>query len=162
MLLSQSSIRMTSDHRVSIDKNHSLRITNIVSTDQGEYRCRVLPNQIEMKAHLEVQTHPHARIFQHDGRDVTGKSFTVHQGDQVELECRGSGRPQPAIKWSAEGERVITGHGIVVDGGKLTILAADHQHVRIYQCLADNGFSVAHATISVNVQCECFDRGRRK
>lgn len=154
MLLTQSNIRVTVDQRVSIDSNHSLRIMDIKSTDQGVYRCLVLPNQIDMNATLIVQTHPQARIFRPDGRDVSGKAFTVSQGDRVELECRGTGRPEPAIKWSSEGERLVTSFGITVEGGKLTIEAADYHHSRLYQCLADNGVSVGHATITVTVRCE--------
>lgn len=153
-LITQSNFRITADQRVSIDSKHSLQITDVEPSDQGEYRCYVLPNKIEMKAHLVVQTKPQARIFRNDGRDISGKSITFHQGEQIGVECRGTGRPEPIIKWSAEGERVVSGHGIHVDGGKLSIPAADHQHVKLYQCLADNGVSVAHATININVQCK--------
>lgn len=153
-LLYQQQNRLTPDQRISLDDQYTLRISDVTASDQGLYRCVVLPTNEEQHARLEVQTRPVVNIYGGDGRDVTENSVTLVQGESFELECRGSGRPEPQIKWSAEGQRLVSGRGIHVDGGRLTILAADHDHVRNYQCLADNGVLVGHAGVAINVQCK--------
>lgn len=151
-LIFQNKIRMNSDDRLSVDSNNSLKIARVQSNDQSHYKCNVLPNNITMVANLQVQTRPTASIYSSDGRDITGRSITFHQGDQIEVECKGAGRPEPKIKWFSGGERVAQSHGLHISDGTLLIDHADHQHVRVYQCIADNGIAVGHASVTFNVQ----------
>lgn len=152
-ILTQSRVKVSVDDRVSVDENNSLTITNIHPSDQNPYSCTVFPNNIKMIANLFVQTKPTATIYNSDGRDISDTSITFHQGNQIRVECRGAGRPEPTIKWFSNGERV-TGPGIEIVDGVMIIGHADHQHVRLYQCLADNGVEAGHATVSINVQCK--------
>lgn len=151
-LLFQNQIRMRQEPRYTIDTNHTLTIVDAQPSDHSEFRCTVLPNQVTLIAKLEVQTQPTANIYGSDGRDITNSSITVHQGEHVEIECKGTGRPDPTIKWFADGARVANTHGVHVSDGIMLIDSADHHHVRTYQCLTDNTVSVGHASINVIVQ----------
>lgn len=117
-----------------------------------DFRCTVLPNSVSLIAKLVVLTTPTANIYGNDGRDITNSSLTVHQGEHVEIECKGAGRPEPTVKWFADGARVGNTHGVHVSDGVMLIDSADHHHVRTYQCLTDNGVSVGHASINIIVQ----------
>lgn len=151
-LLFQNQIRMRQEPRYTIDTNHTLTIVDVQSSDNSEYRCTVLPNQVTLIAKLVVLTKPTANIYGSDGRDITNSSITVHQGEHVEFECKGAGRPEPAVKWFADGARVSNAHGVHVSDGIMLIDSADHHHVRTYQCLTDNAVSVGHASLNVIVQ----------
>lgn len=153
-LLYQQQSRLTPDQRITLDEQFTLRISDVTANDHGVYRCVVFPTKEELHVELEVRTRPLVHIYASDGRVISEKAVTLHQGESFELECRGSGRPEPLIKWSADGQRLVSGRGIVVDGGRLTILSADHDQVRNYQCLADNGAMVGHAGVAINVQCK--------
>lgn len=162
-LLFQGNTRMSNDQRLTLDGQSTLRIDAVSGADQGDYRCVVLPAKVEQRARLNVQTRPVVHIYGKDGRDISEQQVTLHQGEPFEMECRGSGRPEPTIKWSAEGTRVHNGTGVLVIGGILVIESAGHADVRKYQCLADNGVSVGHAGVSISVRCKwfCITAGER-
>lgn len=157
ILLFQGQFKLHKDDRMSIHKNHSLCIRNVQQNDDSQYYCNILPNNISLITNLHVESSPSAKIFATDGRDISGRSITFRQGERVEVKCQGFGRPQPTIKWAANGERIFDGslHGVhIKDDGSLIIDRADHHHNLLYQCLAEYGTSVGHATININVQCK--------
>lgn len=154
-LITQSKFVISGDSRISVDENdYSLKIKSVQESDASQYYCKVLPNEISMKVNLEVGTKPIAIILDKEGRNISGRQMTYHQGDRIEIECRGVGNPTPQIKWFSKGERVVSGtNNVHVNNGFLIIDHADHDHVKLYQCLADNGVTVGHATFTINVQC---------
>lgn len=154
-LLFQDKTRLTSDNRLTLDKQSTLTIDGVHAADQGVYKCVVLPTPVEQRVRLNVQTRPVVHIYGKDGRDISETSLTLHQGETFEMECRGTGRPAPQIKWSTEGQRVRNGTGLLVIGAVLVIEKAGHADVRKYQCLADNGVSVGHAGVTIGVRCKC-------
>ncbi|XP_037048344.1 lachesin-like isoform X2 [Bradysia coprophila] len=152
-LITQSKFKISDDSRLSVDDNYSLRINGVRATDASQYYCKVLPNDISMQVNLDVESKPTAVILDKEGRNISGRQMTYHQGDRIEIECRGMGNPVPQIKWFSKGERVASGNNVQVNNGFLIIEHADHDHVKLYQCLADNGKDdVGHATFSINVQ----------
>lgn len=154
VLIAIGSTIVHSNNRTTIGGNYSIKIMNVQPADQGTYLCNILPSNASLKVNLVVKTKPIATIYNTNGRDISGRSMTVYQGEQIEVLCKGVGQPKPEIKWFANGERVGQGHGIHVIDGTLIIKHADHHHVRLYQCLADNDIGVGHATVNINVQCK--------
>lgn len=157
-MIYQQNYRVTPDDRFTIQNDHSLTINNVNANDEDVYLCNVLPNKITMKAKLVVLSHLQAFIVQGD-RDITGRSITYRQNDRIEVECKASGARANAVnfKWSAGGVRLISDESIKIDGGRLIIDKATRDHVRVYQCLADNGSDGAiHASVTINIQCKCF------
>lgn len=154
--ITQSKYVISVDPRVSLDENYSLKIKSVQESDAGPYLCKVLPDEISMKVNLEVESVPTAVILDKEGRNISNRQTTYRQGDRIEIECRGYGNPTPQMKWFTEGKRVVSGvDGVHVNNGFLIIDHADHEHVKLYQCLADNGATVGHATYTINVLCMC-------
>lgn len=158
-VVTQERVVILPDPRISIDGNYSLKINNVQESDASQYYCKVLPENLKlsMKVNLEIISSPTATILDKDGRNLSGRQVTYHQGDRIEVECKGFGNPTPQIKWFTKGERIASGSDNVhVNNGYLIIDHADHDHVKLYQCLADNGIAVGHATFTINVQCRFF------
>lgn len=157
-LITQSKFVISTDLRMSVDENsYSLKIKNVQETDASQYYCKVLPNGISMKVNLDIESKPTAIIFDKEGRNLSGRQMTYHQGDRIEIECKDAKNPNSQIKWFSKGERVVSGmDNVHINNGILIIDHADHEHVKLYQCLADNGVSVGHATFTINVQCNVF------
>lgn len=151
-----SNNRVTPDDRFIVNENdHSLTINNVQEEDQAIYMCNVLPSNINMTAKLAVLSHLEAHIIE-SGRDVTGRSITYRQNDRIQVECKVTGARSNNIdfKWSAGGVRLTSDDNLKIDGGILTITKANHDHVRVYQCLADNGADgPSHASVTINIQC---------
>lgn len=149
---------ITDDRFIVSEKDHSLTINNVKDSDQDTYVCNILPNNLNMKAKLVVLSNLEAHIIE-SGRDVTGRSITYRQNDRIQIECKVTGARSNNIdfKWSAGGNRITSDDNLKIEGGLLTIEKANRDHVRLYQCLADNGADGAgHATVSINIQCEFF------
>lgn len=109
-----------------------------------------------MKAQLVVLSHLQAHIMQGE-RDITDRSITYRQNSRIEVECKATGARSKNVnfKWSANGVRLSSDDNIKIDGGRLIINSANRDHVRDYQCLADNGADgVGHASVKINIQCE--------
>lgn len=111
-----------------------------------------------MKAKLVVHPQLEARIY-NGGRDSTDRSITYEENSEFEVECRATGRVSDKLeyKWSADGNRIKSNEHLKIDGGKLIFKKASYDDVRVYQCLADDGFEkAATATISINIRCKSF------
>lgn len=155
-MIYQNTYRITPDDRFQIQTDHSLTINNVNDNDQDVYVCFVLPYNITTRAKLQVLSNLQAYILQGD-RDITGRSITYRENERIEVECKATGARIDNVdfKWSAGGVRINSDENIKIDGGKLIINKATHEHVRIYQCLADNGSDGAgHATVTINIQCK--------
>lgn len=110
-----------------------------------------------MKAKLVVLQPLQAHIYEGD-REITDRSITYRENERVEVECKASGIGTKKIdfKWSADGNRLSSNDDLQINGGRLIINKAGPDHVRVYQCLADDGTdAAAHATVNINIQCEC-------
>lgn len=154
-MIYQSNHRVVPDDRFILLPDNSLTTINIKEDDAGLYFCQVLPENITMQAKLVVLSPFQAHIYE-GGRDVSGRSITYRENDRIEVQCKASGAPNKIdFKWSANGNRLTSNDEIQIDGGKLIINKANHDAVRVYQCLADDGADgIAHATVSINVQCK--------
>lgn len=143
------------DGRISLDnKYYTLNITNVQVEDDSVYTCLVQPQNITMKATLEVAYDPVAKIYADDGREISGRGLSFHEGERVDVKCNSTGKAPLKIKWSANGQEVVSDGNILLQNGHLIINKADNTHVRLYQCLADHGSSLAHATVNINIQCK--------
>ena len=88
---------------------------------------------------------------------ITGISGepTVLQGDNLQLTCKVSGRPEPNITWTKE-KPGNQGNTVVVQEGKLlTITDINRTDAGDYTCTAYNGFGKLESrTVYVIVTCE--------
>lgn len=153
----QMNFRITSDSRFILEKDHSLTIKDIKESDADIYVCNVIqpPTSIEMHAKLVILSQLQAQIIQ-GGRDVTDRSMTYRQNDRIEIECKATGAGSSDVEyiWSANGNRLKSDDTMKIDGGLLVIEKANREHIRVYQCLADNkSDETGHASVTINIQC---------
>ena len=89
--------------------------------------------------------------------NITGISGepNVLQGDNLQLTCEASGRPEPNITWTKE-KPGNQGNTLVVQEGKLLIITdINKTDAGGYTCTAYNGFGKPeNRTVYVNVTCE--------
>lgn len=143
------------DHRFSLTEDHSLIISHPKESDAGIYLCQVLPEKITLSVKLQPSRALYANIFVND-REATDRSTTYTQGDQIKIECKAAGTQAPNVNyfWSSDGNSITSDEDITVDGGHLIIKKANKNHVRQYQCLADDGSATAHASVKINIKCK--------
>lgn len=130
-------------------------ISHAKESDSDVYLCNVLPEGIFLSVKLQASRSLSANIFVNE-REATDRSTTYNQGDQIEIVCKGIGAQAPNINyiWSSDGNSITSDEDITVDAGRLIIKNANKNHVRLYQCLADDGLTTAHASVKINIKCE--------
>ncbi|XP_055839599.1 protein amalgam [Episyrphus balteatus] len=136
------------DKHVEVLKNNSIRILNVQDSDADDYYCTVLPEQV--KLHINLAVGGKLAIYS-DGRDVTEKTVTVHQGESHTLECKAFVNENATIKWALNGERAEN-LDIKLENGKLIIDYFDADLAGIYQCLGDDGSKdPLHGSVTIDV-----------
>lgn len=112
---------------------YGLLITDVTSEDQGEYICRLDNGDTAVKVHrirLNVLQMP--QIVEAPRISLTNES------DQLELDCRASGSPEPQIYWMINGENTRFDPLISSQGSRLIIRSVEKRHAGIVQCFARN------------------------
>lgn len=154
LLLAQNRFVTPGHPRVHVNNDHQLEISNVLASDSSRYSCNLLPENITENVFLHVETPPSADIYTADNRLVTGRSLTFRQGESVDVLCKARGYPEPSIQWSAAGHRILADTHYHLEGGHLQIANPGHEHVHIYQCLADNGVGLDHVSVTINIMCK--------
>lgn len=135
-----------------MDKNNALHIKNLQISDSGSYRCRVLPEDLNLNISLKVSGPvTHAKITA-NGFDISGKKLTYDirkvasefVGDNLRIKCETSGGYPPArITWSHNNKALAHGaklHHYHVYNDTLEIRHITRKQGGIYKCEANNGY----------------------
>nr|DBA18217.1 TPA: hypothetical protein GDO54_016492 [Pyxicephalus adspersus] len=113
-----------------------MKITRAQLQDSGNYTC--LASNIEGRAHktfiLDIQG------------NITGSGapndINALLGDDVQLICKASGIPTPAVQWSKDGKPINTNDRLnireTVNGKVLSILKVERSDIGKYTCIAIN------------------------
>lgn len=112
---------------------YGLQITDVRSSDEGTYICRLDNGENPVKVHtirLNVLQMPHIV-------DAPKLSLT-NESDRLELHCRASGSPEPEIYWMINGENTRFDPLITTQGARLVIRSVEKRHAGIVQCFAKN------------------------
>lgn len=142
------------DKRYKVNSDWSLVIEYVEEGDEDYYTCKIVPNNLELKAKLFVVKPPTIRIIQ-DNRDVTDQQLSFIEGEKIQLDCMSTDQRQPKIIWSLKGERLEKQHGVIVEKGVLVIEKAEGHHSDVFQCLAENTQGLlTHKTVTIHVDCE--------
>ena len=89
--------------------------------------------------------------------NITGISGepTVLEGNNLQLSCEASGRPEPNITWTKQEPGNQGNTGVVQEGKVLTITNINRIDAVEFTCVAYNGFGKPeNRTVYVNVTCE--------
>ena len=80
---------------------------------------------------------------------------TFREGDNLQLTCKASGKPEPNITWTKEKTGNQGNTGVLQEGKVLTIEKISRNDSGTFNCTAYNGFGEADSrTVYVNVTCE--------
>ena len=80
---------------------------------------------------------------------------TFREGDNLQLTCKASGKPEPNITWTKEKTGNQGKTGLLQEGKVLTIKKISRNDSGTFNCTAYNGFGEADSrTVHVNVTCE--------
>ncbi|XP_072253295.1 matrix-remodeling-associated protein 5-like [Leuresthes tenuis] len=139
--------------RFEVLPNGTLVIQNVQLQDRGTYICSAnsFLGRDRLLTTLEVWTRP-PRMQLASYREVT-----IHQGGQVNLECRADGVPTPLLSWVLPDRSTLTSirtssSRMNMDtNGTLHILGTLPSDRGVYRCVASNSAGAASASVRVHV-----------
>ncbi|XP_061594740.1 hemicentin-1 [Cololabis saira] len=121
-----------------------LKITNSRLEDSGRYTCLATSAAGEAQQHIQLSVHEPPRIP--SSGEIINKN--VLSGFSVELECKATGTPLPAVTWYKDGRPLTTA---VKQGQPLEIERAQLSDAGMYRCQAVNIAGVAEILYSLQV-----------
>jgi len=115
------------------DKGSTLTIGIAKSEDAGQYKCSVAVkgNRPEIKHTVRIRAPPSIESSIPTVLDVT-------IGDDVTLNCKGSGSPIPKVKWSRVGKMMPDGSS-EIESDVVILSKVTRKHAGTYRCSASNG-----------------------
>jgi len=114
------------------DKGSTLTIGIANVEDAGQYKCSVaVKNPPEVKHTVKIRAPP---IIE----SSTPTILNVSKGDEVTLNCKGSGSPSPKVIWSRD-EKSMPDGSEYIESEKLVFSNVNRKHAGTYSCLARNG-----------------------
>ncbi|XP_062920094.1 hemicentin-1 isoform X2 [Mobula hypostoma] len=128
---------------------HKLQIMNALLEDAGQYNCVATNTAGEAQQHIRLNVHEPPTI--EDGGLTLNKTVIVR--NPIELKCRASGTPVPAITWFKDNQPINTrfGASILNRGQLLQIASAQVTDMGVYRCAAINVAGAAEITYKVDV-----------
>nr|XP_045611215.1 neogenin-like isoform X3 [Procambarus clarkii] len=125
----------------------SLQIIGLKEEDGGTYMCRAenREDSVDAVAHIQVQVAP--KFLRRPVNTI------AYEKEDVELECKVYGQPEPSVHWLKNGELIIeTEYFQMVSGNNLKILGLVEGDSGMYQCVAYNSAGDAQAAAQLRVQ----------
>eukprot|EP00092_Neocalanus_flemingeri_P092570 GFUD01117529.1.p1 GENE.GFUD01117529.1~~GFUD01117529.1.p1 ORF type:complete len:486 (+),score=120.08 GFUD01117529.1:165-1622(+) len=115
------------------DKGSTLTIGIAKSEDAGQYKCSVAVkgNRPEIKHTVRIRAPPSIE-------SSTPTILEAKKGDDVTLNCKGSGSPKPTVKWSRVG-KVMPDGSSEMEGDIVIFSDVSRKHAGTYMCSASNG-----------------------
>ncbi|XP_060573508.1 roundabout homolog 1-like isoform X3 [Ruditapes philippinarum] len=140
--------------RARVLPDHTLRIENVESDDDGVYICTAenAAGSTQATARLVVFSSPTFLISPRDQ--------VVAKGRTVSLQCVAQGHPPPTVFWSKKSQENLmfpnrdSGHYSVAEDGTLRIEAVNETDAGVYICEALNIRGAAYASAKVEVKAE--------
>ncbi|KAK7084454.1 putative aminophospholipid-translocase, partial [Halocaridina rubra] len=116
-----------------VGTTRSLQISSLKEEDGGTYMCRAenREDSVDAVAHVQVQVPP--RFLRKPVNTI------AYEKEDIELECKVYGRPDPGVHWLKNGELIIESEYFqIVSGNNLKILGLVEGDSGMYQCVASN------------------------
>jgi len=116
------------------EKGSTLTIGIAKEEDAGQYKCSVAVknNPPEVKHTVRIRAPPSIE-------SSTPSILAARKGDDVTLNCKGSGSPKPKVKWSRIGRDMPDGSSDI-ESEMVIFSDVTKKHAGIYKCSATNGF----------------------
>jgi len=131
------------------DKGSTLTIGIAKEEDAGQYKCSVAveeKNPPEVKHTVRIRAPPSIE-------SSTPALIQVKKGDDVTLNCKGSGSPKPKVKWTRVGKKSMPDGSSEIESEVVVFSAVTKNHAGTYECSASNGHGKeASKQVVVNVE----------
>jgi len=120
--------------------NKSLVIMNVALGDQAQYTCKVITPLQEVQTHIQL-------IVSGESPEIinTFNKITIHEGEDLLINCVARGSPRPALEWLVKERPVLSSYLADVTMAnsdfiekRVKIKSATKVHEGIYQCVATN------------------------
>jgi hypothetical protein len=126
-----------------------LRVRAIQVTDEGTYECFVLTtlnSRANDKRTIVVVFKPYLDLQQ------TSSDQGANEGEDIDLQCNATGKPEPTIEWSRLGGALLPNGQEKYLSSVLKISNIKAEHRGVYRCLASNSVGMASTDININVR----------
>jgi len=121
-------------------QNKSLVIMNVELGDEAQYTCKVITPLQEVQTHIQL-------IVNGESPEIinTFNKITIHEGEDLLINCVARGSPRPALEWLVKERPVLSSYLADVTMAnsdfiekRVKIKSATKVHEGIYQCVATN------------------------
>ncbi|XP_061081741.1 matrix-remodeling-associated protein 5-like [Conger conger] len=144
----------SSEQRVMLLANGTLRINQVNYPDRGIYKC--IGSNAAGADTLSVRLHVAALppMIQQPRQE----NFTLPEGHGLHVHCTAKGAPRPGIRWVVfDGTQIrpsqfVNGNLFVFPNGTLYIRSLSAKDSGNYECMASNAVGAARRTIRLNVR----------
>ncbi|KAK3876548.1 hypothetical protein Pcinc_018676 [Petrolisthes cinctipes] len=130
-------------HRVRVVRGGVVVIRQVKESDAGTYVCTATNSvgNTTIPVVLNVLVPPSIR------RDT--ESYTVNNGEKLDIPCKSSGRPQPSVSWARRQDRKLMWDNTLSDGTLRLVGSAEAEGE--YDCVAANDAGSAKRSVIVQL-----------
>ncbi|XP_048583436.1 hemicentin-2 isoform X2 [Nematostella vectensis] len=152
---------VTESDTLKVDPNTgALSIIEITAEEQGQYMCKskniagedletsytTVVGPVAPKIQLSNKVYSVVDPLKKPLTLLVGDTLTTLSGTRTSISCPATGFPNPLIRWSRNGESVVPGGHLKIDGSKLLLTNPQKEDNGVYKCLASNPGGDATAT----------------
>uniref|UniRef100_A0A6Q2ZIA4 Contactin-5 n=1 Tax=Esox lucius TaxID=8010 RepID=A0A6Q2ZIA4_ESOLU len=122
-----------------------LEIPNVQLEDSGTYECKAENPRggTAFKGHLQVYTLPQWSSRINDTQ--------LDSGEQLQWECRATGRPRPSYRWLRNGQPITQQSRLEMVSGELIIHKVQQDDSGMYQCVAENKYGAIYSSAELKI-----------
>ncbi|XP_066541265.1 contactin-5 isoform X2 [Hoplias malabaricus] len=122
-----------------------LEIPNIQLEDSGSYECKAENSRggTAFRGHLQVYTMPQWVSMINDSQ--------LDSGEQLQWECRATGKPRPTYRWLRNGEPLTPQNRVEMVNGELIIHRVQQADSGMYQCVAENKYGAIYSSAELKI-----------
>ncbi|XP_076850382.1 contactin-5 isoform X2 [Brachyhypopomus gauderio] len=122
-----------------------LEIPNVQLEDSGNYECKAENSRggTTFRGHLQVYTVPLWISMINDSQ--------LDSGEQLQWECRATGKPRPTYRWLRNGEPLTPQTRVGVLNGELLIRKVQPTDSGMYQCIAENKYGSVYSSAELRI-----------
>ncbi|XP_035381397.1 contactin-5 isoform X2 [Electrophorus electricus] len=122
-----------------------LEIPSVQLEDSGSYECKAENSRggTTFRGHLQVYTMPLWISMINDSQ--------LDSGEQLQWECRATGKPRPTYRWLRNGEPLTPQTRVGVLNGELQIRKVQPADSGMYQCVAENKYGSVYSSAELKI-----------
>lgn len=169
-----ASVSPNTKHYLSTDSEHRVQPTELPASLSAALRCFLVVSLLSISLILMCKNHctfwtsaSHAKVLHFVSFSLIvrptilnsgnhSSEVVVIRGNNISLECKVQGNPQPAITWMKDGHPLVNGRGVEIlnDGHLLQLKNAHVSDTGRYVCVAVNVAGLTDRKYDLNIHGE--------